>query len=99
MHPSCKIYLGTCNKTYIGETKRNVETRWKEHLNPKQNSEIAKHLYEHDDHVVTFKVLASASTHSLKRKILEAYYIAQSKPTLNDQLNSQNLRLFSFGIT
>ena len=36
-HPTCKIYEGTCScgSSYIGETKRNVETRWSEHDDPK----------------------------------------------------------------
>ena len=31
-YPSCQIYQGTCNcgETYIGETVRNVKTRWDE---------------------------------------------------------------------
>ena len=46
-HPSSVIYEGvctTCKSTYIGETKRNAETRWREHTNLKHNSEPAKHI-------------------------------------------------------
>ena len=45
-HPACKIYGGicSCSANYIGETKRNVETRWNEHENPNKDSEPAKHL-------------------------------------------------------
>ena len=100
-HPSCCIYKGTCacGLFYIGETKRNVQIRWKEHQNPKHNSEIAKHLYQFNDHVMSFKVIANASNNVLKRRILEAFYIAQLKPNLNDQLDSQSLKLFRYGIT
>ena len=42
-HPACKIYEGicSCSANYIGETKRNVETRWNEHeiLNQLNTSE------------------------------------------------------------
>ena len=34
LHPACIIYEGVCSckENYIGETKRNVEIRWEEHL-------------------------------------------------------------------
>ena len=101
VHPSCEIYQGTCvyGLSYIGETKRNVETRWSEHRNYKHKSEISQHLVTHDDHEFNFKVLSSAPSNTLLRKILEAFYIARLKPTLNDQLQSQTLKLFQFGIT
>ena len=37
---SCKIYEGVCSckENYIGETKRNVFTRWNEHKNQNQPS-------------------------------------------------------------
>ena len=37
-HPACKIYEGncSCSVNYIGETKRNVETRLNEHENPNE---------------------------------------------------------------
>ena len=45
-YPACQIYHGTCvcGKSYIGETIRNVQTRWKEHKDPKKDSEKAKLL-------------------------------------------------------
>ena len=35
MHPSCVIYRGkcSCGEEYIGETEKNVEKRWSEHIN------------------------------------------------------------------
>ena len=35
-HQSCLIYIGRffCKLSYIGETKRNSEVRWKEHQDP-----------------------------------------------------------------
>ena len=48
-YPSCKIHEGVCSfkQNYIGETKRNVITRWSEHENPNKDSEPAKHLFQH----------------------------------------------------
>ena len=39
-YSACKIYHGECNQcnvTYIGETHRNVKTRWMEYENPTKN--------------------------------------------------------------
>ena len=47
-HRSCVIYEGkySCGLSYIGETKRNSEVRWKEQEDPAGKSEPAKHLIE-----------------------------------------------------
>ena len=38
------IYIYICNENYIGESKRNVKTRWEEHLDINKISEPSKHL-------------------------------------------------------
>ena len=100
-HPSCKIYEGicTCSKTYIGETKRNVETRWNEHNNPNKNSEPAKHIRHNPDHHFTWKVILNAPLNKQLRKYLEASVIARKRPEINDQIESYKLVLFRNGIT
>ena len=37
--------------------------------------------------------------HHLKRKILEAYFIRQLNPSLDDHLDSEILILFGYGVT
>ena len=61
-HPSCKIYEGECicGVSYVGETLRNVETRWKEHEDVKKNSEPAKHLLDNPKHSFKWRVLLPA---------------------------------------
>ena len=100
-HPSCKIYEGicTCSKIYIGETKRNVETRWNEHNNPNKNSEPAKHIRHNPDHHFTRKVILNAPLNKQLRKYLEASVIARKRPEINDQIESYKLVLFRNGIT
>ena len=77
-HHSCVIYRGicSCGADYIGETIRNSEIRWNEHITGKyKNSDCVKHLSGHFDHELRWFVLSRASKNYLKRKILEAYYI------------------------
>ena len=47
-YPSSKTYE---EENYIGETKRNVITRWNEHENINKNSEPVKRLFQQPDDV------------------------------------------------
>ena len=82
------IYEGkcSCGLSYIGETKRNSEVRWKEHEDPAGKSEPAKHLIENTYHQFTWKVLSVTPSYFRRRKIQEAFFIALRKPASNDQL-------------
>ena len=101
LHPACKIYLGvcSCNETYIGETKRNVEIRWGEHGDPRKASEPAKHIHENTGHVFTWNIIMDAPDNSRVRKNLEASWVALKKPSLNNQVDSKKLILFRHGVT
>lgn len=100
-YPACKIYEGicTCGNNYVGETERNVETRWGEHENIDKNSEPAKHLRKFPNHQFVWKVIFNASEKTGLRKNLEASIIALKRPSLNDQLDSNRLILFRNGVT
>ena len=101
IHRACKNYKGVCicGETYIGETIRNVETRWKEHNTPSDKSNQSKHINSHFDHVFTWPKICNAPTNKFKRKITEVYFIAIIKPMLNDKQDSNLLDLFRNGIT
>ena len=100
-YPSSVIYEGicTCGENYIGETIKNLKTRTLEHENPKNSSEPAKHIWQNPTHTFIWKVVINASHNSRVRKNLEASYIANKKPSLNDQLESKKLLLFRNGVT
>ena len=100
-HPSCKIYEGVCScgNNYIGETGRNVITRWTEHENVKLNSDPAKHLRNFRNHKFTWRIISNAPEKTNLRKNIEASIIAIKKPSLNDQLDSNRLILFRNGVT
>ena len=78
LHPACMIYKGicSCESTYVGETKRNVEVRYSEHNHPSGKSEPSKHLHQNINHVFTWSVICSAPKSDRKRKNLGAFYIA-----------------------
>ena len=82
-YPSCVIYQGICRcgETYVGETKRNVEIRWRE----------AKHLRNFTNHTFKWNILCQAPQFIRERKHLEGSYIAILSPSLNNQLESKSL--------
>ena len=70
-----------------------------EHNTPNNKSNPTKHLRDNIDHSFTWKVICNAHNRKFARKILEAYFIATMKPSLNDQIDSDLLHLFKNGIT
>ena len=83
-HRSCLIYERqcSCKLSYIGQTKRNNEVRWKKHENLAGKSEPAKHFIENASHKFTWKVLLAAPSHFRRRKIREAFFITLRKPSI-----------------
>lgn len=51
LSPACKTYYVVCE--FWGETKKNSIKRWSEHDNFAKDSEPARHLNKHIDHVFT----------------------------------------------
>ena len=100
-HRSSVIYEGTCTcgEKYIGETIRNTDIRWTEHNTPSAKSEPAKHLQNNTTHKFAWKIISSAPRQQNKRELLEALYITKMKPGLNEQIESDILKLFRHGLT
>ena len=96
LHPACKIYekICICDEKFIEETKRTVEVRWMEHNTTSVKSNPAKHLRGNIGHCFTWKVICNAPNRTLACKILEAYFIATIKSSLNDKINSDLLHIF-----
>ena len=62
LYPTCKIYYGKCKKCgedYVGETKGNCITRWKEHGNPTHKFEPARHINNHAEHEFEWSILCN----------------------------------------
>ena len=100
-HLSCVVYHGicSCGNNYIGENIRKVVTRIDEHEQPNSKSEPSKHLKNNPGHQFNWMILSRAPSHRLKQNILEAYFIEQLNPSLNTQLDTEILTLFTHGVT
>ena len=70
-----------------------------EHSTPGDKSNLAKHREDNIDHSFIWKVICNAPNRKLARKLLQAYFIATMKPSLNDKIDSDLLHLFRNGIT
>ena len=82
-----------CNACYIGETRRHLQTRIKEHVRGNPPSEISKH--HHIPSSNNFKILKR----TLNTKIAETLYIQkhqQNTLLLNNQTASEPLFLFNW---
>ena len=80
-HIKCK----DCNDTYIGETGRNMLTRFKEHTSRKgTNSAIKEHL-EEKNHTCTLEEVKILEREDdwYRRKVKEAIFIQRHQPSLN----------------
>ena len=78
LYPACKIYYGVheYGEDYIGKTKRNAITGWSEHDNATKDSEPARHLNKHINHVFTWKIPCHASKKTDIRKSLKVIFFA-----------------------
>ena len=100
-HLSCVIFKGicSCGETYFGEIIRNCKIRWDEHNVVNKSSKPTKHLARNIDHEFSWYVLTRVPVNTLKRRILEAYFIKLIAPSLNEQLDNDVLMLFQNGVT
>ena len=99
-HLSCAIFKGicSCGEVYVGETIRNCKIRYDEYNDVNKNSKPAKHLARNIEHKFSWYMLARAPVNTLKRRILEAYFIKLIVPSLNGQLDNDVLMLFRNGV-
>lgn len=94
----CDVTSG-CNplESYIGETGVRFETRSGQHAQNDKKSAIYKHCnrQEHDVILNNFNILSSGFNNVHNRKIAEALWINDKKPSLNEQKFSYKIALFN----
>ena len=78
---------------------RNVENRLNKYNTLSEKSDLSKHLNNNIAHHFNWSVICNAPIKKFTRKILEAYFIAPLKATLNDQIEYDSLHFFKNGIT
>ena len=65
-----------------------------EHNTLSNKSNPAKHLRNNIGHSFTWKVICNGPNRKLTCKILEAYFVATMKRSLNDKIDSDLIHLF-----
>ena len=92
----CKI----CQDLYVGETYRTCHARFSDHIRAAKNpatypdNAIGKHYGE--DHPgmtpsLSFKILQTKLNSTLKRKVVEALFIRELKPAINNKLEGNSI--------
>ena len=97
LHSSGVMYQLTCScgLTYIGQTKRNLITRFNEHRTC-EDSEVCKHLRNNPNHEINFDLpkILDRSNHVTKLCIKETSHISKTESQPN--VGNQSLPLYLF---
>ena len=92
-----KINCGNCDATYIGQTKRHLETRIKEHKadikkHVSNHSVVSRHRTSYDHEFEWHKTeILHCEKQVRKREIAEMFFIKQNNNTINLQKDTDNL--------
>ena len=89
-----------CVDDYIGETARRFDERIADHTGRHTNSHLLKHSIESGykplEEAVDYKIIGTRHRKNImKRKLSEALFIKELKPTLNKEKKSLPLKLFA----
>lgn len=85
-----------CNASYIGQTKRHVETRMREHCNNIKKDEssysvVSKHRLMNGHDFDWSPQILHRENHTKKREIAEMFFIKRNSNTVNLQRDTENL--------
>ena len=84
-----RIPCGTCPATYIGQTKRDLKTRLKEHArdirNKKDSSAVSQHIVKNPSHQIDFDnaYIFHPEPKGYDRKFMEGLFINAEKFAMN----------------
>ena len=86
----------SCGSTYIGETRRNLLSRIKEHATS-EKYEVYKHLLQNSSHRVDFNAptILGCENDTARLLILESLFIQEQTPDLNNDSQSSPLMIFN----
>ena len=86
----------SCGSTYIGQTRRNLLIRIKEHVTS-EKSEVCKHLLLNPSHRVDFNTptILGSENDTARMLILESLFIQEQTPDLNSDSQSSLLMILN----
>ena len=89
-HVVYSVKCKTCKDEYVGETKRALNVRKKEHsdaicLGQCSKSAIAEHVHDHPSHEMDWSTLkvVDRARRQVERRVLEAFHIYKRQPKIN----------------
>ena len=88
-----EITCSQCKLSYVGQTSRHLQQRFKEHIG---SSGLLKKHFQDYDVMPSFEMVKILGREKLEKLLtLEALFISEIKPTLNtkDEFKSRNLLL------
>ena len=85
-----------CGSTYIGQTRRNLPSRIKEHATS-EKSEVSKHLLQNPSNRVDFDTptILGSENDTARLLILESLFIQEQTPDFNNDSQSTPLMIFN----
>ena len=86
----------SCGSAYIGQIRRNLLSRIKEHT-ASEKSEVCKHLLQNPSHSVDFNTptILGSENDTARLLILESLFIQEQTPDLNNDSQSSPLVIFN----
>ena len=93
------VHCTNCDSFYVGKTKRHVQTRFKEHRDPRKQSAVMEHLIRtgHDVSIDNLKIYENGKFDK-ELLIKESLVIKNLQPDMNENVASYPLELFLISI-
>ena len=94
-HVVYRVECTDCGSEYVGKTKRHMETRFKEHNDPRKPTAVTEHILRNNHHVSMDNVdfIARAKTDK-ELLIKESLLVKRLSPVLNNNVSSYPLNVF-----
>jgi len=96
-----EISCADCDEKYYGQTKRNIHTRWKEHLshikyNIPEKSAVAHHILTNNHNTSINNLKLKKEVHDVKRlDAYESFYIQSCENVMNNDNGPINSSIFA----
>ena len=90
-----RVHCTNCDATYVGKTKRHMETRLKEHRDPRKPTAVTDHMLRNSHDVTMDDVRFIAMGKNDKELLIkESLLVKKLSPIMNGNVSSYPLELF-----